>query len=68
MISFTCCFVSLIALRFHHYSTPRLRRPARSEPLRPARAEGANGGLDAVGASAYFQRQAAGLAPYDSGE
>ena len=36
------------ALRFFHYTAPRLRRPARSEPLRPARVAGANGGLDAA--------------------
>jgi hypothetical protein len=48
---------------------PRLRRPARSEPLRPARVEAANGGRDAAGASApHRHRHAAGLAPYDSGE
>src|ERR1035441_8134540 len=35
-----------MTLRSHHYTAPRLRRPVRSEPLR-----GANGGLDAGGAS-----------------
>jgi hypothetical protein len=43
-----------IVLRFCHYTTPRLRRPARSEPLRPVRVEGANGGLDAANASAFI--------------
>ena len=41
----------LTALRFLDYTIPRLQRPARSEPLRPVRAEGANEGLDAGGAS-----------------
>jgi hypothetical protein len=39
-----------------------------SEPLRPARVEGANEGLDTLAASAYLHRHRAGLAPYDSGE
>ena len=43
-------FVLLFCV-FTNSTTPRLRRPARSEPLRPARVEGANGGLDARRAS-----------------
>src|SRR5271157_3990506 len=35
------------------FENPKIRRGS-GEPLRPVRVEGANGGLDAVGASVYF--------------